>query len=77
VTRTVVCDEGLEKCPRDQLVRVQLLLDGKKAQQVLCPKHAAPFVRLLEKMGGAGAGRRGKVYTPEEIAARRKAARKR
>ena len=77
VTRTVVCDEGLQKCPTDELVKVQVHVDGKKAVQVLCPKHAAPFVRLMDKMGGPATGRRGKVYTAEEIAARRKVARKR
>lgn len=77
VTRTVVCDEGLGKCPTEGLMKVQVHVDGKKAAQVLCPRHAAPYARLLEKMGGGSQGRRGRVYTTEEIAAKKKAAPKR
>lgn len=72
VTKTVVCDVGREKCPTDELETVVLTVGGKRAKQVLCPKHAAPFRTMLEKMGGGGQVGRGRVYTPDEIAARKR-----
>ena len=76
VQRTVVCDE--DRTASEGLVQVTVTVDGKKAKQVLCPRHAAPYLKLLEKMGGGATPGRARVYTPEEIAARKKpAARKR
>lgn len=76
VTKTVVCDEDRKET--EGLIRVQVSVDGKKATQVLCPKHAAPFVKMLEKMGGKAVVGKGRIYTPEEIAAKKRAtARKR
>jgi len=71
VERRVVCDEDRKES--EGLVTVQVSVDGKKAKQVLCPRHAAPYLRMLEKMGGGSPGGRAKVYTPEEIARKRTA----
>lgn len=74
ITKTPACDEGLARCDNSKLFRVELKVDGKRSVQLLCAKHAAPFLRLQEKMGGGKAARpRGKVYTPAEIAAKRAA----
>ena len=75
VTRTVVCDE--DRSVSEGLVQVTVTVDGKRAKQVLCPRHAAPYLKLLEKMGGGTPRGRAKIYTPEEIAARKRPARKR
>ena len=48
VERRVVCDEDRKES--EGLVTVQVSVDGKKAKQVLCPRHAAPYLRMLEKM---------------------------
>jgi hypothetical protein len=78
ITKTPACDEGLARCDNSTLLRVQLVIDGRRSTQLLCVKHAAPFVRLQEKMGvGKAARPRGKVYTAEEIAQKRAAAKKR
>lgn len=71
MTKTVVCDEGRDKCDNSVLHNVRLTIDGDTVRQVLCDKHAAPFLRLREKMGPSGKRPRGKVYTPAEIAAKR------
>jgi hypothetical protein len=75
VTRTVVCDEDRKET--EDLVKVQLVVDGKRASQVLCPRHAAPYQKLLEKMGGRAPADKGRIYTPEEIAARKRVTKKR
>ena len=75
VTREVVCDEGYEKCDNSDLVKVQLVVDGRRAVRVLCQKHVEPFRRMLEKMGGTPKPKRGKVYTEAEIAAKKRPAR--
>ena len=74
VTKTVVCDEC--RTATDGLVTVQVSVDGKRAKQILCPRHTAPYAKLLEKMGGGKPTGRGRVYTPEEIAARKRPAAK-
>lgn len=71
LTKTVVCDEGMDKCDNSVLHNVRLTIDGETVRQVLCSKHAAPFVRMKEKMGPAGRRPRGKVYTQAEIAQKR------
>lgn len=73
LTKTVVCDEGLDKCDSSTLHKVRLTIDGKTSTRVLCPKHAAPYIRLREKMGPEARNPRGKVFTPEEIVRRRAA----
>lgn len=78
VTKTVVCDEGFAKCDNSHLTRVRVAVDGKVVAQLLCAKHLAPFVELQQKMtGNTGRAGRAKIFTPDEIAARRKSARKR
>jgi hypothetical protein len=72
VTKTVVCDEGLEKCDSSTLVRVRVSVNGKSVAQLLCAKHAAPFLALQEKMSGKTTPGRAKVVTLEEVASRRK-----
>ena len=76
-TKTVVCDEGLAKCDNSSLHRVRLTIDGKTTTQILCDRHLAPFLKLREKMGGSPAAARGRVFTPEEIAAKKATTRKR
>lgn len=70
--REVVCDEGRERCDNTVLHNVSVIIDGQTSKQVLCVKHAAPYVRLQEKMGGAKTRGRGRVYTQEEIAAKKR-----
>jgi hypothetical protein len=73
ISKRQVCDVGLEKCDSSTLHRVKLSIDGKVSEQLLCVKHAAPFERLKAKMGPEARGKRGKVYTTREIAARKRA----
>jgi len=76
ISKRQVCDVGIEKCDSSTLFRVKLSIDGKTSEQLLCVKHAAPFERLQAKMGPESRGKRGRVYTTQEIAARKRAAKK-
>ena len=73
LTKTPVCDEGLDRCDNTTLHNVRLTIDGKTSARVFCTKHAAPYVRLKDKMGPEARSPRGKIYTPEEIARKRAA----
>ena len=71
ISKTKACDVGLDRCDNSKLHNVRLIIDGKTSTQVLCVKHAAPFLRLREKMTPDGRPQRGRVYTTAEIAKKR------
>ena len=77
VTKTIVCDGKHSTPVSDGLVKVQLSVDSKKSVKVYCQRHAAPYAKLLADMGAVTPERKGRVYTPEEIVARKRATPKR
>lgn len=77
VTKTIVCDGKHATPVSEGLVKVQLSVDSHKSVKVYCQRHAAPYLKLMVEMGAVEPEKRGRVYTPEEVAARKRATPKR